>query len=115
MAGYSYFYKEYREKIAEGISPVETFDYARQKCIEKGYLKGIIEKEEFVVTFMPLIDREESIRDGAREETSEAMYRAAVEEGASDKVLKRLALTGGLSDELANEIYNEVVAARLSP
>ena len=60
--------------------------------------------------FKPLIDREESIRDGAREETAEAMYRVAVEKGVSDEVLKLLALTGGLSGERANEIYNEVVA-----
>ena len=109
LAGYSYFYKEYRERIEEGSSSEKSFDYARQKCIEKGYLKEIIEKEEFVVMFRPLVNREESIRLGAREETAEAMYRTAVEKGASDEILKHLALTGGLSDELAKEIYNEVV------
>ena len=67
--------------------------------------------------FKPLVDREESIRIGAREEakeeTAEAMYRVAVEKGVSEEILKHLALTGGLSDELVNEINNEVAAPRL--
>ena len=114
LAGYSYFCKEYREKIAEGLSSEETFNHARQKCIEKGYLKGIIEKEEFAVMFRPLVDREESIRDGAREETAEIMYRAAVEKGASDEILKHLALAGGLSAEQVNEICKEVAEEQAS-
>ncbi|MCL2009000.1 MAG: hypothetical protein FWG71_00450 [Synergistaceae bacterium] len=62
--------------------------------------------------YKPLVDREEDIRAGGREEGWdqgwEAAYRTAVEGGASDEVLKRLARTGGLSVKRTNEINNEV-------
>ena len=113
LAGYSYFYKEYRSATAEGVNVEEAFDNARKKCVEKGYLKEIIDKEEFIMMYKPLVNREESVRLGAREEgreeASETMYRVAVKRGVPNDVLADLALTGGISKEKATRIYNEVV------
>ena len=56
-------------------------------------MKDIIDKEDFVVMYKPLINREESIRLGASQETAEAAYATAVKSGASRNVLKQIAMT----------------------
>ena len=49
LAGYSFFIDTYEQKRAE-IGDINTaFEYARQQCIEHGYLKGVAEREEFMI------------------------------------------------------------------
>ena len=47
LAGYAYLQHEYEGKLSEGWERVRAFEYAAQQCREKGYLKGIVEKEGF--------------------------------------------------------------------
>ena len=63
LAGYAYFYKEMRSEYATNLTPEEAMNYAREQCIDKGYLKGVIDKEDFVSMYS-LISKHEEERRG---------------------------------------------------
>ena len=62
LAGYSYFYKVYDNELAENKSRDNAFMAAREACIKNGYLKGIIEKEEFIVVYKDVLDYNAQLR-----------------------------------------------------
>ena len=68
LAGYSYFYKELRAKLAECHDRDLAFDHAHKKCIENGYLIGIVDREDFEMMYKPIVNRDEMLREGGREE-----------------------------------------------
>jgi len=73
LAGYSYFYKVYDEHRHAGISDTEAFDNARQACIAKGYLKGFIDREDFIMFY------KEFVMDYDRQLKEEAKYLGRLE------------------------------------
>ena len=56
LAGYAYFYKVYDESKQAGLTGEEAFNNARMKCMSQGYLKGFIDKEEFVMFYKDILD-----------------------------------------------------------
>ena len=62
LAGYSYFYKIYDAELAGGNSRDSAFMTAREACIKNGYLKGIVEKEEFIVVYKDVLDYNAQLR-----------------------------------------------------
>jgi hypothetical protein len=61
LAGYSYFQKRKDELELQGMTRDRAFMEARRECIEKGYMKGFIEKEEFLV-YKRIFDYDEQLR-----------------------------------------------------
>jgi len=69
LAGYSYFYSRHdfyhlKEKATTG----EAFVKARNDCINAGYLKDIIDKEEFVLMYKDFMDYDAQLRVEGKEE-----------------------------------------------
>ena len=62
LAGYSYFYSQFDLKKEAGATKEQAFNYAREMCIKNGYLLGIVDKEEFIMQYRPLIDWEDELR-----------------------------------------------------
>jgi len=76
LAGYAFFYKVFDEGKQMGLSDDEAFSKATQDCLTHGYLKGFIDREEFVMFYKDIIDYDtqlkqegkvEGIREGKRE------------------------------------------------
>jgi len=67
LAGYSYFYHVLYKEIAENKDFNNAFDIARQECIKEGYLKGFIEKEDFIVNYKDIFDYDKQIMTIAEE------------------------------------------------
>jgi len=127
LAGYSYFYNQYDMKRAEGASSEVAFDYAVEQCKRAGYLHGVVEKEDFVLTYRELFSREDDLRyEGetigfakgetlgfargetqGREEAEVRMLRAAVKSGVHADVLKIMVRESGISAVQADEILRE--------
>jgi len=79
LAGYSYFYSRYdfyhlKEKATTG----EAFIKAREDCIKAGYLKEIIDKEEFVLMYKDFMDYDAQLlvqgEEKAKTETAFEMF-----------------------------------------
>jgi len=68
LAGYAFFYKVYGEHIQKGLSAEKAFEVARVECIEKGYLTGFINKEEFIVFYKDFLDYDTQLRSESRAE-----------------------------------------------
>ena len=51
LAGYAFFHHRYGEKKAEGKSGAHAFDYAVQQCEDAGYLRGVVDRADFVATY----------------------------------------------------------------
>ena len=49
LAGYSYFFKQMDAHLAAGASRTEAFKYAIEQCILNGYLRNVVEKEDFIM------------------------------------------------------------------
>ena len=56
LAGYAYFYKIYDECIAQGATRDSAFSTARDECIKNGYLRGYVDKEDFIVFYKDILD-----------------------------------------------------------
>ena len=48
LAGYAYFLQEYEQKSSDGESKLNAITHAVEQCKEKGYLMGIVDKEDFI-------------------------------------------------------------------
>ena len=112
LAGYSYFYYQRDIKKAEGASGEQAFDYAVQQCKRDGYLKGVVDKEDFIVEYRPLFSREDDLRyEGeligeARGEAKGVvkMLHAAVKAGVPDVLLQAMIKDSGFDTAQADEI-----------
>jgi len=71
LVGYSLFIKLYEDYQQQGFPRDEAFTKARMECMEKGYLKGFIEKEGFEL-YKKLFDYDEQLR-------AEGMEKKAIE------------------------------------
>jgi hypothetical protein len=55
LAGYSFFYNQYDQYISDGLTRDEAIAKACEDCIGAGYLKGIIDGEEFLVMYRDIL------------------------------------------------------------
>ena len=62
LAGYAFFYKIYEEELKKGVIGQEAFNTAREECIKQGYLKGFIEKEDFIMFYKDIFDYDTQLR-----------------------------------------------------
>ena len=78
LAGYSFFYKVFDEGREAGLSIDEAFAKAREVCVAQGYLKGFIEKEEFVLNYKDILDYDTQLKEeGKIEGKTEGIYNQA--------------------------------------
>jgi len=63
LVGYAFFYKEYEAKIKQGLTQKEAFDSARETCIAQDYLKGFIEREEFIMLYKDILDYDTQLKE----------------------------------------------------
>jgi hypothetical protein len=97
LAGYSYFYNEYDNGIKSGMTKEKSFETARTKCMEKGYMAGFIEQEGFVMFYKDFLNYDEQLKSEGRAE-GEAIGEARGEaRGIFESALKFL--QGGTSLE----------------
>ena len=71
LAGYSYFYKAFDESKEMGLAADESFSKAREECIAHGYLKGFIEREEFVMFYKDILDYDTQLKEEGKIEGRE--------------------------------------------
>jgi hypothetical protein len=79
LAGYSYFYSRYDfYHIKKKATTGEAFIKAREDCIKTGYLKDIIDKEEFVLMYKDFMDYDAQLlvqgEEKAKAETAFEMF-----------------------------------------
>jgi len=92
------------------LSDINAFTEARVECINKGYLSGLIEKEEFVMFYKDILDydtqlREEGKVEGKIEGFERAIY-TAIRANASLALIETLAAEAKISKTKLNEIIN---------
>ena len=122
LAGYAYFYKKYNEMKDQGASSEQAFGYAVRECMESGYLAGVVNKEGFVVDYMPIFSRDDELRyegeligelKGELKEKAKAdermlnMLRMAIAEKVPESFIKKMAEESGISPESLSELIEE--------
>ena len=105
LAGYSYFQKQFRLKKAEGASSEDSFEHAVGQCKKDGYLKGVVDKEDFIVKYRykPLYSREDELWY----ERGLEMLEIAIKAGASGEILLKMIKEGfrpGEADALSRQL-----------
>jgi len=114
LAGYAYFYKKYNEMKDQGASSEQAFGYAVRECMESGYLAGVVNKEGFVVDYMPIFSRDDELRyEGELKEKAKAdermlnMLRMAIAEKVPESFIKKMAEESGISPESLCQLIEE--------
>ena len=110
LAGYSYLQHEYESKLRAGLDELKAFEYAVEKCKENGYLKGIVEGEDFISMYSDVFSYDSQLRAEGRAEgeaKGRAMLRAVMSSGMSYKQLKSMALTAGIDKAEFAQMYAE--------
>ena len=92
LAGYSFFYKQYEIAIRKGVLKDEAFAFAIEECKKCGYLTGVVDKEDFIMSYAPVFSYEEDLKSAARDaderaRNSDARARDA-DKRARDAVVK---------------------------
>jgi hypothetical protein len=98
LAGYSFFVDTFERKLAETGDANAAFEHARQQCIELGYLKGIVEKEEFIM-YAQLFSEEaerKALLEDAKMEGFETMLLIALNSGTPDAIVNTMAQQAGV-------------------
>ena len=83
LAGYAFFYKVYDDGIRQGMTREAAFSAARDECIKQGYLRGYVEKEDFIVFYKDILDYDTQLR---QEGKAEGKAEGKVEGKAEGKV-----------------------------
>ena len=119
LAGYSFFIDTFEQKRAE-IGDIDTaFEYARQQCIERGYLQGVVEKEEFMM-YSQLFSKEaeqkalllDALAEGRSEGKSEGietMLAMLIKDGMAASQIDKLAREAGVEPRRLAEIKSRAV------
>ena len=99
LAGYSHFYREVRAKFAECGDRDIAFGHARGKCIENGYLTGIVDREDFEMMYKPLVNHDEMLREGGIEigmlrKLAGMIHRKLLKGKTRDEIIFELELEG---------------------
>jgi hypothetical protein len=89
LTGYSYLQYEHESKQLEGWTPKDSFEYAVQQCKQKGYLKGIIEKEDFVIMFNDVFSYDNQLRAEGRAEEKIASAKVMIADGEPIEKIQR--------------------------
>jgi len=63
LAGYAFFIQTYYDGIRQGLDRRQAFLAAQQMSRARGYLSDIIDKEEFMLAYAPIVDREKEARE----------------------------------------------------
>jgi len=58
LAGYAFLYHEYNKARKTGKSRQEAFTVACKECIKNRYLLGIVDKEDFIMDYKDIFDRD---------------------------------------------------------
>ena len=123
LTGYSYFHKRKEELMVQGMTRDRAFTETRRECMEKGYLKGFIEREEFLV-YKRIFDYDEQLRSEGvaigeaigeargvaigEAKKAEQMLCAAIASKCPQYVLEGMADVAGVSRERLQEMINTV-------
>jgi len=67
LAGYAFFYKIFDECKSKGMTDDEALTQTRNECIRLGYLKGYIEKEDFIMFYKDFLDYDKQLEVQAEE------------------------------------------------
>ena len=62
LAGYAFLIAQIETNMAEGMTRNDAFVHAVKRCKEEGYLKGYVERSDFVSTYMELFNYENDLR-----------------------------------------------------
>ena len=88
---------------SEGASSEISFEHAVGQCKKDGYLKGVVDKEDFIMEYKPLYSRE----DDLRYECNLNMLKIAIKAGASVEILLNMIKEGfqpGDADVLTRQL-----------
>jgi hypothetical protein len=100
LAGYSFFVDAYERKLAETSDANAAFEHARHQCIEQGYLKGIVDKEDFIM-YAELF-------------SEEAERKALLEDARADGIEKGKAEGIGIGTEIILALKRKTPAAEIA-
>jgi len=99
LAGYSYLQHEYEAKTSEGWTELKALENAVEQCKKKGYLKGIIEKEDFITVYNDVFSYDSQLRAEGKAE-GEAKGRVEGEAKGMVKVAKEMLANGEPVDKI---------------
>lgn len=99
LAGYSFLQQEYEMKLDEGLPEIKAFEYAVQQCQNSGYLRGIVEKEDFTAVNIDLFSYDNQLRSEGRAE-GEAVGEARGRVEGAKAIAKKLLLLGMSVDQV---------------
>ena len=116
LAGYSFLLKEFGIFLGKRKSRDEAFEEARKSCINAGYLKGIIDKEDFIMNYKSFLDYDVQVRTEAMEEGIEIGFERGIERGIERGANELAALIkNGMSvDEALSFLRTETKTMRLA-
>ena len=123
LAGYAYFQYEYERKIEEGIPTLDAFTSTVEQCKANKYLKGIIEKEDFIAMFSDILSydsqliakgeakgEEKGKAKGKAELSMEIAHKAFAgqNQGNDASTIIKMLKDFGIPDSIIESAYEEV-------
>lgn len=116
LAGYAYFYSQYDKLRQNGASGEEAFAQSRIKCIENGFLKGLIEKEEYVMFYKDIFDYDKQLLTEGMEAGMEkgieaglkSSMRIALKNNVPFNIVEKMAEEANMPREWIEEFFAEV-------
>ena len=119
LAGYSFFYKIYDESRSQGLSDEASFNKAKAECIANGYLKGFIEREEFIMFYKDFLDYDtQLIQEGLAQGKAEGVERAiiiAIQNNAPMSLILAMAEEAGIPHSRIEELLQEFGYLQANP
>jgi len=117
LAGYSYLYKVFDERMKEGFSKEKSFELARKECIESGYLFGFIDKEEFVVFYKDFMNYDKQVwtegweegKEEGWEKCAEKSVMVAIRNKAPVALIEAMAKEVNITKDRLDQLMTEVV------
>jgi hypothetical protein len=116
LAGYAYFQYEYENKIAEGIPTLDAFKSTVEQCKANKYLKGIIEKEDFIAMFSDILSYDNQLiakgeakgeAKGRIERDKEIAHKAFTVQNQSASTIIKMLKDLGIPDNIIESAYEQ--------
>ena len=84
VAGYAFFYDNFDKKVLQGEDKKIAFEYARKQCVKNGYLKDLVERNDFMVDYDDFLDYGKQLATEAFDEGMEKGIEKGIEKGRKE-------------------------------
>ena len=114
LAGYAYLQYEYERNLLEEMPTLDAFSNAVEQCKTRKYLKGIVEKEDFIAMFNDILSYDNQLIaegriEGKTERDNEIAHKAftGLNQGSSASSIIKMLKDLGIPDSIIESAHEQ--------